>query len=68
MTKPFYTIHLSGSWVVPHNWTREMPNDARYGTDKAAACDITNYDQIRIARTADGAEFCHVLPTRGQFI
>ena len=47
------TVHLSGAAMRPHNWTREMPNDPRYGTDKPFDDDVTNYAQIKIFRPGD---------------
>lgn len=52
------TESLSGSAIRPHNWTREMPNDSRYGTDKPSSHDITNYAQIRVHHTDTGAPYC----------
>jgi len=65
MAKHFYTTHLSGTFCIPHNWTREMPNDARYGTDKPTAEDITNYSQIAVYTTKDGGQYCTVSPIKG---
>jgi len=63
IVKNWETTHLSGAAMIPHNWTREMPGDARYGTDKPTASDVTNYSQIRI-NTLAGAQFCDVWPNR----
>lgn len=52
--KPFYTVHLSGTWFLPHDWKAMGKDVSVWGEN--------NYAQVRVEKDAETkAPYCPII-------